>query len=94
MFVEPACFLVGGTLAVGAGDIGIVMVGEAIEGGAVVGAGDDSATARSVRRQATIASAATTTANAINAARARDRSTGRSPQGQRCLTVLRGTAYP
>src|SRR6478752_5659871 len=89
MFVEPACFLVGGTLAVGAGDIGIVMVGVGL-----VAAGDEAATARSLRRQATIARATTITANAISAARARDRSTGRSPQGRRVLTVLRSCAYP
>src|SRR6476469_881481 len=79
MFVGPACFfaVTGSAEGVGVIGIGIVMVGET--GGA---GGDEAASARSLRRQATIATAITTTANAINAARARDRSTGPLSSGQ------------
>jgi hypothetical protein len=86
MLLGPTSLLPEVELAEGVGAIGIVMVGEGVAG-AAVGAGDEAATARSVRRQATIASATTTTVSAINSACARDRFTGRSPQGSRLVTV-------
>src|SRR3954449_5123035 len=80
MLVDPVSVFFGPDVADGDGVMGIVMAGEALPEG---DAGADAATARSLGRHAATATAITTMTPAISATRARDRSTGWSPQGRR-----------
>src|SRR3954453_3318517 len=82
MLVDPVSVFFGPDVADGDGVMGIVMAGEALP---EANAGADAATARSLCRHATTATAITTMTPAISATRARDRdrSTGWSPQGRR-----------
>src|SRR3954463_3435630 len=80
MLVDPVSVFFAPEVADGGGVMGIVMAGEALTDG---DAGADAATARSLCRHATMATPITTMTPAISATRARDRSTGWSPQGRR-----------